>query len=199
MRKVVFDIDDTAWSLNGRICGLFSIDMNAIENFYIKYNEKLSEEQKKLLIESYSNHEMFKNIEWYDGFTDIFDLEQLGCEVFINSNCNTEEVREVKQYELVDKLGFNPDRVILNVVSNPKHKDLGNEIYIFVDDSPFNLAKSEAIYNIALKKPWNTSESGKEIIGDKKVIYCDTLLEAIEIIRKLLSGAKRYESYKNSN
>lgn len=187
MRKVVFDIDDTAWDLNGRICNMFGINMSLIEHFYIKYNDKLSEEQKKILLENYSNPEMFKNIEWYDGFTGIFDLEKLGCEVFINSNCNTEEVREVKQYELVDKLGFNHDRVILNVVSNTKHKDLGNDIYIFVDDSPFNLAKSEAKYNIALKKPWNTSESGKEIIGDKDVIYCDTLIEAIDIINKLLN------------
>lgn len=199
MRAVVFDIDDTAWNLNGRICDLFGINMSLIENFYIKYNDKLSEKEKKLLIENYNNHEMFQDIEWYDGFTNIFELEKLGCKVFINSNCNTEAVRDVKHHEIVDKLGFDDSRVILNIVSNPKDKDLGDDIYIFVDDSPFNLAKSDAEYNIALRKPWNTSEAGKEIIGDKKVIYCDTLLDAIEIIRKLLIGANEYENYTNQN
>ena len=199
MRKVVIDIDDTAWGLNDRVCRLLNIDINNILDFYIKNNDTLSESQKKALIEKYSDYKVFENIGWYDGFINIFDLEKFNCNVFINSNCNTPEVKNTKIVELVDKLHFPLDRILLNIISDPKNKQLEDDIYILVDDSPFNIAKSGAMYNIALRKPWNTSEAGLKTIGSKKVIYCDTFIEILEVIEKLLCEADRYEKYKNSN
>lgn len=186
MRRVVFDIDDTAWGLNERVCEELGIDINNIESFLIANNDKLTLNERKLLARSYTNPEIFKNINWYDGFTDIFELEKLDCEVYINSNCNTNEVKKVKYSELVDKLGFNPDRILLNVISEPSSKELEDNVYIFVDDSPFNLAESTAKYNIALRKPWNTSEIGLSIIGDKDIIYCDSFNEIVTVIKELL-------------
>ncbi len=197
MRLVIFDIDDTAWGLNDRICNMLGIDINNIKSFYIKHNTELSEYQKEQLLNKYSDPEIFKDIEWYDGFTEIFKLEQLDCEVIINSNCNSQDVKDAKHYELVDKLGFSDEKVILNVINDPKHKEMHSDVFILVDDSPFNLAKSTALYNIALRKPWNTSEQGAEIIGDKKVIFCDTFKEILNITKKLLTGENKYETYKN--
>lgn len=197
MRLVIFDIDDTAWGLNNKICSMFGIDINSIESFYIKNNSKLSEYQKEQLLSKYSDPEIFKNIEWYDGFTEIFDLEQLDCEVLINSNCNSQDIKNAKHYELVDKLGFNDDKVILNVIDDPKNKSMHSDVFILVDDSPFNLAKSTAMYNIALRKPWNTSEQGAEIIGDKKVIFCDTFRDVLSTVTKILNGVGDYNEYKN--
>ena len=37
-----------------------------------------------------------------------------------------------------------------------------------------------------LNRPWNTSKQGKEIIGDKQVIICESLNEIIDTIEKLL-------------
>lgn len=197
MRLVIFDIDDTAWGLNNKICSMFDIDINSIESFYIKNNSKLSEYQKEQLLSKYSDPEIFKNIEWYDGFTEIFDLEQLDCEVLINSNCNSQDIKNAKHYELVDKLGFDDDKVILNVIDDPKNKTMHSDAFILVDDSPFNLAKSTAIYNIALRKPWNTSEQGAETIGYKKVIFCDTFRDVLSTVTKILNGVEDYNEYKN--
>lgn len=197
MRLVIFDIDDTAWGLNNKICSMFGIDINSIESFYIKNNSKLSEYQKEQLLSKYSDPEIFKNIEWYDGFTEIFDLEQLDCEVLINSNCNSQDIKNAKHYELVDKLGFDDDKIILNVINDPKNKPMHSDVFILVDDSPFNLAKSTAIYNIALRKPWNTSEQGAETIGDKKVIFCDTFRDVLSTVTKILNGVGDYNEYKN--
>lgn len=199
MRKVVFDIDDTAWGLNDRVCSMLSIDINNILDFYIKNNNRLSESQQKSLLDSYSDYKVFENIKWYDGFTSIFDLEKFNCYVFINSNCSTLDVKNTKLVELVDKLHFPSDRIILNIISDSKNKRLDDDIYIFVDDSPFNIAKSNAVYNIALRKPWNTSDIGVETIGNKKVIYCDTFVEILEVVEKLLCGADGYERYINTN
>lgn len=198
VRVVIFDVDDTGWGLNDRVCNILGIDISKIKNFYIKHNEELDENQKELLLEKYSDPKMFENIEWYDGFDTIFSLEQFECEVHINSNCNTQAVRETKHTELVDKLSFPDDRVILNVITDAKHKDLDDNIYILVDDSPFNITKSKATYNISLRKPWNTSKFGLETIGDKKVIFCDSFPEILEVIKELLCGAKKYERYKNN-
>lgn len=188
MKKVVFDIDDTSWGLNERVCSLLGIDINDITDFYIKNNSKLTSEQKQQLIVNYSDESIFENIVWYDGFTDIFELESLGCEVYINSNCNTVGVKNAKYQQLIEDLQFPVNRVILNIVSDPKDKVLDDDIFILVDDSPFNIAKSTAKYNIALTKPWNTSESGLEIIGDKKVIYCNSFIDIIDTVRELLTA-----------
>lgn len=197
MRLVIFDIDDTAWGLNNKICDMLDININNIESFYIKNNSKLSEYQKEQLLSKYSDPEIFKDIDWYDGFTEIFELEQLGCEVLINSNCNSQDVKNAKHYELVDKLGFNDDKIILNVINDPKHKHMHSDVFILVDDSPFNLAKSTAVYNIALRTPWNTSEQGAETIGDKKVIFCDTFRDILSTVTKILNEAGDYNEYKN--
>lgn len=196
-RVVIFDVDDTGWGLNDRVCNILGIDISKIKNFYIKHNEELDENEKKLLLEKYSDSKIFENIEWYVGFESIFDLEQLGCTVHINSNCNTQDVKETKHIELVDKLGFPDEKVTLNVITDAKNKNLDDDIYILVDDSPFNIAKSKALYNIALRKPWNTSKQGLETIGNKKVIFCDNFIEILGIIKELLCGAEKYERYKN--
>lgn len=197
MRVVIFDVDDTGWGLNDRVCDILGIDISKIKNFYIKHNEELDENQKELLLEKYSDSKIFENIEWYEGFGSIFDLEQLGCTVHINSNCNTQDVKETKHIELVDKLGFPDEKVTLNVIADAKNKNLDDDIYILVDDSPFNIAKSKAMYNIALKKPWNTSKYGLETIGNKKVIFCDNFIEILVTIEELLRGGENYERYKN--
>lgn len=198
MRKVIFDVDDTGWSLNDRVCNILGIDINNLKDFYIKNNKELNDNQKELLLEKYNDYRIFENIEWYKGFESIFDLEQFGCTVYINSNCNTQAVKDTKHIELVDKLGFSDEKVILNIITDAKNKNLDDDIYILVDDSPFNIAKSDAIYNITLKKPWNTSKQGLEIIGNKKVIFCDNFLEIIATIEELLCGAEKYERYKNN-
>lgn len=197
VKVVIFDVDDTGWGLNDRVCNILGIDISKIKNFYIKHNEELDENEKKLLLEKYSDSKIFENIEWYEGFGSIFDLEQLGCTVHINSNCNTQDVKETKHTELVDKLGFPDEKVTLNVITDAKNKNLDDDIYILVDDSPFNIAKSKAMYNIALKKPWNTSKYGLETIGNKKVIFCDNFIEILVTIEELLCGEENYERYKN--
>lgn len=196
-RVVIFDVDDTGWGLNDKVCNILGIDISKIKNFYIKHNEELNENEKKLLLEKYSDSKVFENIEWYEGFESIFDLEQLGCTVHINSNCNTQAVKETKHIELVDKLGFPDEKVTLNIIADAKNKNLDDDIYILVDDSPFNIAKSKAMYNIALKKPWNTSKYGLETIGNKKVIFCDNFIEILVTIEELLCGGENYERYKN--
>jgi len=170
--------------------GRFWAPINTLTNFSVSKNDRLTEFQKRSILDSYADDKFFENIKWYKGFTDIFDLERLGCNVYIHSNCLTEATKEAKYTEIVDKLGFPSERVALNVISDPYHKDLDSDIYILVDDSPFNLANSKAKYNIALRKPWNTSDIARGIIGEKNVIYCNTFIEVLDTIQNILNKAE---------
>lgn len=190
MRLVVFDLDDVAWSLNGRICDKYGIDITKIEDFYISHNDKLSKKEQEILLSSYSNPVFFRDIQWYEGFARIFELEQFGCKVYINSNNLSREIAEIKRWQLINILKFPEDRLILNVVNDGRHKELQEGIFVLVEDSPYNIVKSTATYNIITKRPWNQSKQASEILRGKDCIFCDTLKEELKIIEKLLKDTK---------
>ena len=52
-------------------------------------------------------------------------------------------------------------------------------MFIFVDDSPFNIMKSTATYNIVPNKPWNQNI-------DKYVIRINSLPEIIHFCKQVL-------------
>lgn len=45
--------------------------------------------------------------------------------------------------------------MIYNVVSCPRDKHVIDDMFIFADDSPFNIVKSTANYNLVPNKAWN--------------------------------------------
>ena len=133
----------------------------------------------------YKSVDIFKNIDWFDGIDRVLSLN---AEVFINSNCYTQAISDVKREQL-HAMGFDDAHIKLNIVSEKNEegiKTVGEEVFIFVDDSPYNIANSKAKHNIMLTRPWNTSEDGQTIIGNKKVIYCNTLNEIMDNVERLL-------------
>lgn len=68
MKKVVVDVDDILWDLNGRICQEYSIDFSNIVSFSISDNNVLSDIDKKKLVAGYIDENTFKDIEWYNGY-----------------------------------------------------------------------------------------------------------------------------------
>ena len=74
----------------------------------------------------------------------------------------------------------------MNVVNDFKSKILPKDTYIFVDDSPYNISKSNAVYNIMIKRPWNISNEANELLKNTSVIMCDSLNEVIDTIENIL-------------
>ena len=192
MKKVVVDVDDILWDLNGRICQEYSIDFSNIVSFSISDNNVLSGIDKKKLVAGYIDESTFKEIEWYNGVSNLFDLEKLGANVFINSNSSNSSIVDLKFEQLKQVFkGVSDDKFILTIPSDSREKDIGDNVFIFLDDSPYNIAGCEAEYYIVIRKPWNTSDNGLSIMRHKldKVIFCDTFIEAYSIIKNLLKGA----------
>lgn len=137
------------------------------------------------IIESYYNLSTFENIEWYEGVSDIINIENFGVSVFINSNCMTEEIAKSKRCQLLEVANINTKRIKCNVINA---KDCNNKIIdddtdILIDDSPFNIAKSKAKLNILINHPWNTSQEGKKIMQGKNIIRFNNLKEINEYLK----------------
>ena len=187
MRKVVFDVDDILWSLNRRVCKQTGIPYEEIITFSIHENPLLTESEKEKMLKQYGNPESFKNIPWFDGIKRIMELK---ADVYINSNSLNEDCSYYKTKELQQVLNMPNNHIIINIVGQKKtdsiRKIINEDTYIFVDDSPDNVASSHAKYNIMICTPWNQSEKMKELTKEKNVIFCKDLNEVIDVIEKLL-------------
>lgn len=188
MQKVVFDVDDTLWSLNKRVSKMTGVDYDKLTTFSIYDNVKLTEEEKKLILSAYSNADIFKNMEWDEGVETINDIV---ADVYINSNNLTEDIATLKREQIHDVINIADDHIIMNVIGSDKSsitkKVIDKDVYILVDDSLHNVEMSNAKHNIVVKRPWNQHS---EIPEDKNVIIADDLKHAIRIIESIISKSK---------
>lgn len=184
---VVFDIDDTLWPLTKRVAYKVGIDYSKLTAYRIEENPCVTPEQVKQVVELYSTGSTYRNIPWYNGVRRINNLK---AEVRINSNNLTEEVAAVKTEELAKVLTLPADKITMNIIGEDyTYKKLPTTMFILVEDSPYNIARSKAVHNILIKAPFNSSEYSMRItrantIG--KLHICDTLNDAIDLIEKLL-------------
>ena len=183
LKKVVFDMDDTLWSLNEKAVELANIDYNKLITFMINDNPLLTDEEKENLMKVYMSPDLFKNVNWFEGIERINDLN---ADVHINSNIFSTNVDNIKRVQLHDVLRITDDKIHLNLVTDAKNKPIDNDTFIFVDDSPYNIINSPAPYNLMLKRPWNTSDEAKIVLGNKPIHMFDSLNEIIDYIETLL-------------
>lgn len=185
-------MDDTLWSLNKRICQHTGIPYEKIITFSIHENPLLTESEKQMTLSSYGNTTMFENIEWFDGISQLNNMiHDENINVFINSNSINETCSALKRRQLHEILDISDDHIIMNAIGSKKkngiQKTIDSDTYIFVDDSPHNVAMSPAKYNIMMKTPWNQSDTGKAIVKDKNVIYCDNFNHVLKTIYEILN------------
>ena len=185
-------MDDTLWSLNKRICQHTGIPYEKIITFSIHENPLLTESEKQMTLSSYGNTTMFENIEWFDGISQLNDMiHDENINVFINSNSANKTCSALKRRQLHEILDIPDDHIIINDTGCKKknviQKTIDSDTYIFVDDSPHNVAMSPAEYNIMIKTPWNQSDAGKTIVKDKNVIYCDDFNHVLKTIYEILN------------
>lgn len=186
--KVVFDMDDILWDLNRVATNMAKIPYDKIIVFDVNENHLLTEEQKEALKKAYSSAELFDNMIWYEGAEKIFTLERKNVEISINSDCLGANVVQ-RKYKLLHNLyAVDDSRLILNDLTKGIAKEIGDNVTIFVDDSPHNHVMNKAKYHIMMNKPWNVSAIGRAALGDldKGIIRCESLIEIIEKVKELI-------------
>lgn len=188
MRKIVFDVDDTLWGLNAKISKKLNIPSEKLTIFSAMDNQNLTMTERKALLNAYADAKSFENIEWYDGIERILQLEKYGVEIHINSNSATNEIIKLKREQLQQILTLSDDRLHFNLISMKQatKKELDTDTFILIDDSPHNIALSNAKYNIMLMHPWNTSAEGKKSLCGKTPIYYDSLNKIIDAIKQII-------------
>ena len=188
MQKIVFDVDDTLWGLNANISKKLHIPSEKLTIFSAMDNQNLTMTERKALLNAYADAKSFENIEWYDGIERILQLEKYGVEIHINSNSATNEIIKLKREQLQQVLTLYDDRLHFNLISMKKatKKELDNDTFILIDDSPHNIALSNAKYNIMPMHPWNTSAEGKKSLCGKTPLYYDNLNKIIDAIKQII-------------
>ncbi len=184
-RKVIFDVDDILWGLNQKVADILCYDVNRITNFSIRKCTQVDEETQSKIIALYQNVNVFKNMKFYEGVEDLLMLEEVGLDVSICSNCMTKEIGIEKTEQLLRKIrNLREEQIQMNIISEKTHhqKEMKKNVWTLVDDSPYNIAASDAVIDIMLPHPWNQSPEGKEIYKDKNPIIIPTFKEALEFI-----------------
>ena len=188
--KVVYDCDDVLWDLNTHVANLKGIDPNCLVNFAMLENEALTIPERRAMLDGFRDAASFVDIKFYDGASEILHAEKLGATVMINSNAYNAEIAELKRQQLTRLLPeMAPEKMRINVIDpdGACHKEIERDLFIFVDDSPFNIALSEAKINIMPTRLWNVTPKAKEIVREKNVIWIDDLTKINQFVRETLA------------
>lgn len=188
--KVVYDCDDVLWDLNTHVANLKGIDPNCLVNFAMLENEALTMPERRAMLDGFRDAASFVDIKFYDGANEILHAEELGATVMINSNAYNADIAELKRQQLRKLLPeMAPEKMRINVIDpdGACHKEIERDLFIFVDDSPFNIALSEAKINIMPTRLWNVTPKAKEIVREKNVIWIDDLTKINQFVRETLA------------
>lgn len=186
---VIFDMDDVLWPLNERCTSILGITMEQLVDYSYLQNPLLTEQQRTMLGDLYKSPSTFKDIEWYSG---VHRINTIHADVRVCSNNFNRAVAEQKIEEIKNSAVFPLSVLTLRIVEekNLTSKELlDQEIFAYVEDSPYNIAKSKAKYNIAIKKPYNTNSKALSMMtqnGTRPVYMCNTLNDAIDVVEHLL-------------
>lgn len=186
-KKAIFDVDDILWGLNERIANILSYDINKITNFSIRKCYLIEEDTQNKIIDLYRDVNIFKNMDFYNGVENLMILEEVGVDVQICSNSMTKEIAIEKTEQLLKKIiNLREEQLQMNIISEKTHhqKKMDNGVWVLVDDSPYNIAASEAEIDIMRPHPWNMSPAGKEIYRYKNPIFIPTFTETLDFVYK---------------
>ena len=191
-KKVVFDIDDILWPLNKRAAKMADIAYDDLVTYSIDDNPRLNEAEKLRLRDVYLDPSLFEDINFYDGIERINDLD---ADVYTNSNVFSRKAEELKKQQLMRKLNIPAENYIFNrVTEDNAKKQIGPDVYIFIDDCPHNIMHSDAVYNIMRTMPYNEHMKNCDIYDrnhkKKNIIFCNDLNQIITTIERLLAQCK---------
>lgn len=183
LKTIVYDVDDTLWSLNGTICEIHGIDLEKMVSYRVLDNDLLTEDEKNAVFKGYGDTEIFRQCKFYDGIERIFDLEKDGlANVWISSANLSDYIRDVKMERLSNEVpNINMSHVALTVGASAYQGRVPG--YILVDDSLHNIRNSNFEWNILIDMPHNRDLTGFE---DKNIIRAFSLAEAVDIVEKII-------------
>ncbi len=160
-RLVIFDVDDVMWDLNRKVSELTRIPYEKFTHFSIYENPDLMDYEKQYILDVYNDPETFKNICFKTAVIDLINRiywDYPRYPVHIVSNCGSRIIKDSKMDQLLEVLDLPEERIHLKQVdleADHKTKELPDNIYIIVDDSPYNIVRAKAVHKIMPARPHN--------------------------------------------
>lgn len=160
-KKAVFDMDDVLHDFNGRACGIAGVRYEKLTSFDTHSNPDLTEEQKSRMLAAYADPRTYEGIRFDDGLcaliNEIHDTRP-DVHVQIRSNAMSQAIRDVKLPQLRSVLHLPEEDIIVDVIdmeAGHLKKELPKGMFLFVDDSPYNIEAADAEHLIMPARPWN--------------------------------------------
>ena len=153
-KLVIFDVDDVMWYLNERVAQIKGIDFNKFTMFSVPDNPLLTEEEKQIILNAYKEVETYKNIQFIQPVVDLINNiyhNYPEYPVRIVSNNYDQAVKDVKMEQLLQVLDLPEDQIHLRLTTTTSElngKKLPDEFFLFVDDSPHNIVKANAMHKV---------------------------------------------------
>lgn len=185
--KVVLDWDDVFWSSGYKVADMLGIEHERWIDHHTNENTLLSMMERETIEQLFMAADTYRDMQLFPGLEEVLELWSMNADLFINSNCYSEEVLKTKRVQIRKALPMLDDEHLqLNLVlpNTKARKPIDEDVDIFVDDSPYNVAKSLAKINMVPRLPWNTTGKATEVMQGKNVRYvpsCDLAALATEI------------------
>ncbi len=188
---VIYDVDDTLWSLMHVVCKRLEIDFErATAVFSIRDNPDLTPDEQDRIIAAFADESYFEEMEFFPGAEEILAVCELGAEVGLNTHSFTQPIADWKIPQLLDHItGLKREQIQSNIIdhSQARQKVLDPRTTILAEDSPHNVAMSQALVNLMpLNIGWTYSPTSKILMRDKCVVYRPDLREMNDFIYELV-------------
>lgn len=178
--KIFYDVDDILHNLTERTAARVGVDMSLWIDYRIQDSPYYTPEQVEQIVRTFEEPDIFQEMQFYPGAEAILAPRQLGAYVGLNTNSFTQAVADTKMPQLLAHVPHLCESDVINNIcgaAGALRKELDPQTFIFVDDSPYNIARSPAQINVMMKKPYNVTPHAYEVMSGKQVFQFDTLTE----------------------
>lgn len=190
-KLVIFDMDDVLWNLNNKAARMAGIEVERLIMFSAHKNPLLTDDMRERLLAAYASRKLYEDIIFSPLMVNLVNKihrDYSEYRVMISSNCMAEYVRDIKLAQLKEVLDIPEENICLNLIdmtTQSTQKILPPDIYLFVDDSPHNIAMADALHKVMPARNWNDPVNNPEVIGhdyDRPVgdrELCNTIMKYI--------------------
>lgn len=179
--RIVYDLDDVLWELTHFVMDKLQLSSKVQTNFRIQDDPGFTAAEKSRIVAAYSDAANFETIKFYPGASEILAVMAPDVEVSINSNAYSAAIVEVKRRRLREFYPTMPEHLQqINLVSpTSNRKTIGEDVLVFVDDSPYNIAHPQAKFNLMPQKSWNNHAAARQIAKGAQKIYAKTWKDSL--------------------
>lgn len=188
-KLAVFDNDDVLCDFLDPMLMAAGIEPERFLDYHTELNDGISAADVARLRAAFLNLALYDQIVYDPEIERLGELIELGGEIGIASNTARADIGEIRRRQILERVPMlRTEDICMNVITQEQNlqKTIPPNTFIFVDDSPYNIATSTAELNIMRTRRWNVTEKARRMVADKRVIWRPSLGAIIDTVRELL-------------